>query len=311
MAGERTIRAFVVGPTGVGKTDVALILASLWGTEIVSIDSRQIYRCLEIGTAKPTPAQRALVPHHLIDLLDPRERCSAGRFVRLFREVCDDLRRRGATGIAVGGAGLYVDACLGRFHPLPPANASIRARYAEIVRLDGYEALHAKLVSIDPETAERLAPRDVQRVTRALEIAEITGRPMSDHLRTAIGGAACPPETPVVHLSRSRADLYARIEARCEAMIDAGLPAEVQALMQAGVPPDAPGMRTVGYAEWVPWVGGNVDCGRAHADFVRNSRRYAKRQETWFRNRHPRRIVIPIGEGDAPERTAEAIARRI
>jgi tRNA dimethylallyltransferase len=308
---DRTIRGFIVGPTGVGKTDVAIVVASLVKSEILNVDSRQIYRRLEIGTAKPTRAQRARIRHHLIDLLDPQDRCSAGRFVRLFQGARDDLAARSATGLAVGGAGLYVDACLGRFHSLPRGDEALRERYAELVRLEGYQALHARLVAIDPESAERLAPRDVQRVTRALEVAELTGTTMSERFRAAAEEGVCPPSTPVFHLTRPRHILYARIEARCRAMVDAGLPEEVKALLESGISPGAPGMKTVGYAEWGKWAMG--ECGRdeAFALFIRNSRRYAKRQETWFRNRHPERIEIEIEEAEPSEDAAAAIASRI
>ena len=307
----RTVRAFVVGPTGVGKTDVALVLASRLSAEILSVDSRQIYRRLEIGTAKPTAAQRARVRHHLLDLLDPRDRCSAGRFVQLFRAAHDELAGRGAAVLAVGGAGLYADACLGRFHVLPPADDVLRARYAEMARSQGSGALHARLAVLDPLTAARLSPRDVQRVTRALEIAESTGQVLSERFRAAAEEGVCPPDTPVVYLTRPRAELYARIENRCRAMVEAGLPDEVRNLLESGVPRDAPGMKTVGYAEWTHWAAG--ECGRdeAMALFTRNSRRYAKRQETWFRNRHPDRIEIRIEPGEDTARTADRIAAAI
>ncbi len=311
MARTGTILAFIVGPTGVGKTEIAVLLASRAKAEILNVDSRQIYRRLDIGTAKPTRAQRRLIRHHLIDLLDPGERCSAGQFVRLFEAARDDLAARSVAGFAVGGAGLYVDACLGRLHSLPRADEALRARYGEIARREGREALHARLAAIDPETAARLAPRDAQRVVRALEVAELTGRPMSERLRGAAEEGVCPPGTPVFHLTRPRSALYDRIAARCRAMVDAGLPEEVRRLLESGIPRDAPGMKTVGYAEWGRWALG--ECGRdeAFALFVRNSRRYAKRQETWFRNRHPQRITIMIDDADSPEKTASEIASRI
>ena len=302
----RVVRAFLVGPTGVGKTDVALIVAARTGAEIISVDSRQIYRGLEIGTAKPTAAQRRRVPHHLIDLLDPRDRCSAGQFVDLFLDVVTQLASRGVPGLAVGGAGLYVDACLGRIHPLPPANEELRGRYMEIARREGPAALHGRLQRVDPKTAARLAPRDLQRITRALEVAELTGTPMSERFSGPAEGA-CPADTSLIYLTRERRDLYERIEARCRAMVEAGLPQEVRRLLESGLHRGAPGLKTVGYTEWARWALGECDRSEAMELFVRNSRRYAKRQETWFRNRHPQRIEIRIAAGEAPEATAERI----
>lgn len=300
------VRAFLVGPTGVGKTDVALIVARELGAEIINVDSRQIYRRLETGTAKPTAAQRRKVPHHLVDCLDPAERCSAGRFVELVRGVVDDLRKRGVRGLAVGGAGLYVDACLGRFHPLPPADDDLRDQYEAIAAREGPEALHRRLLDVDPATARRLAPRDMQRVIRALEVAESTGHPLSARFAEP-ASALCPPTTPVFYLTRERRELYGRIENRCRAMVAAGLAEEVRGLLESGLTLSSPGLKTLGYSEWGRWVVGKLDRQSAMDLFIRNSRRYAKRQETWFRNRHPERIEIVIPVGETPGQTAERV----
>lgn len=303
---DRAIIAFLVGPTGVGKTDVAIVLARRLGAEIVSIDSRQIYRGLDLGTAKPTAAQQHLVRHHLLDLLDPRERCSAGLFQELFGGVVADLGRRGARALAVGGAGLYLDACLGRFHDLPGADEERRALYEEMARTEGPEALHARLRAIDPVTAERLAPRDQQRIIRALEVAEGTGVPLSRRFREPTAPLV-PADTPVIYLTRPRRELYERIESRCAAMVAAGLPEEVRDLLASGLPRSAPGLKSVGYAEWIPYALGERDRASAYERFVRNTRRYAKRQETWFRNRHPARIEVSIPEGEQDGDTATRI----
>lgn len=304
--GDPTIKAFVVGPTGVGKTAVAIAAAERFGAEIINVDSRQIYRRLDIGTAKPTRAELRRVRHHLIDRIDPTEICSAARFVALFREVVGDLEARNRVALAVGGAGLYVDACKDGIHPLPAADPALRARLEARIGAEGIESLHRELASIDPAMAARLAPRDRQRIVRALEVAMLTGRPMSGQLRGP-ADAACPPDTPLVYLARERRDLYARIEARCEAMMAAGLLREVRSLLQSGVPSAAPGMKSVGYAEWAAYLEGRLDRAEAGEQFVRNSRRYAKRQETWFRNRHPNRIEISIPAGEGPEVTADRV----
>lgn len=302
----RLVRGFIVGPTGVGKTDVSVAVARALGAEIVSVDSRQIYKRLDLGTAKPTAEQRKRVPHHLLDLLEPTERCSAGRFLQLFRGALDGLRSRQAIALAVGGAGLYVDACLGRFHELPPADDRLRARYLEIVELEGPDALHGRLAAIDPETAGRLAPRDTQRVIRALEVAEATGNPLSRRFREE-APAACDADTPIFYLTRPRRELYERIERRCGEMVARGLPAEVRRLLDSGLPRSAPGLKTVGYAEWIGWALGERTREEAMDLFLRNSRRYAKRQETWFRNRHPERIEIVIGTGEGAEETSRRL----
>ena len=300
------VRAFLVGPTGVGKTEIAVMAAKRLGAEILGVDSRQIYRRLEIGTAKPTAAQRRAVRHHLIDLLEPTERCSAGRFIELFRAAMADLRVRGRAGLAVGGAGLYVDACLGRFHPLPRANPERRRFYASIEEREGPGSLHRRLARLDPRRAEQLAPRDLQRIVRALEVVEATGKRMDEHLQGP-PETVCPPTTPVVYLTRARRDLYARITRRCEAMVDEGLPEEVRTLLASGLDRAAPGFMTLGYTEWAGWALGEYDRSEAMERFVRNSRRYAKRQDTWFRNRHPDRLELLL----APDETAEAAAKRV
>lgn len=306
MAATRIVRAFLVGPTGVGKTDVAILVAKQLGAEILSVDSRQIYRDLNIGTAKPTVVQRHKVRHHLMDVLDPRERCSAGRFLELFRSALDDLEARGIQAIAVGGAGLYVDACLGRFHDLPPADQTRRAAYEELARVRGAAALHERLRVLDPETAARLAHRDLQRIVRALEVAESTGVPLSRRFQEPVG-SVCDKATPIIYLTRPRRALYARIEQRCVAMVQAGLPEEVRRLLESGLPPHAPGFKSVGYSEWLAFAAGQLGREETMALFVRNSCRYAKRQETWFRNRHPARIEITIPADEPPDRTAQRV----
>lgn len=305
---DHPVIGFLVGPTGVGKTEVGILAAERIGAEVLNVDSRQIYRRLDQGTAKPTATQRRRVAHHLLDLLEPRERCSAGHFADLFRHKVGSLRERGVVGIAIGGAGLYVDACLGRIHSLPEANESLRRGYLEIEAREGEGSLHRRLARIDAETARRLAPRDLQRILRALEVVESSGKTMGEHFAKAPEGAA-PPSTPVVYLTRQRRDLYARIERRCEEMVTAGLSDEVHRLLASGVGREAPGMKTLGYREWIPYVLGECDRLEAMETFIRNSRRYAKRQETWFRNRHPDRMEIPIREGEDPQEIADRVVR--
>jgi tRNA dimethylallyltransferase len=193
---------------------------------------------------------------------------------------------------------------------MPPADEKLRAEYERLLAAEGPAALHARLARVDSETAARLAPRDTQRVIRALEVAEGTGKPLS-HRFLDDTEAVCDPRTPVFYLTRPRRELYERIEERCRKMVAAGLPEEVRRLLDSGIPRDAAGFKTVGYAEWADWVLGKSSREEAMDLFLRNSRRYAKRQETWFRNRHPQRIEIVIGEGEDSARTGERILHEL
>ena len=301
---QRCVAAYLVGPTAVGKTAVGIHVARALGAEILSIDSRQIYRGLDIGTAKPTPAECAQVPHHLIDLCEPSARMSAAQFARHFAAACSDLARRGRRGLAVGGAGLYVDACLGRLDPLPPADPAVRARHARIAAEEGSAALHARLRRLDPASAGRLAPADLQRVSRALEVCELTGRRLSE-LQLQRGAWDVTTGPPMIVLARPRAELDARIETRARAMVAAGLLAEVERLVAAGVAPDCPACESIGYAEFAQVLSGERALEEALAAFVLRTRRYAKRQVTWFRNRYRGAVDLLIEPQETPEQTAQ------
>lgn len=303
---DPTVKAFLVGPTGVGKTEIAVLVAKALRAEILGVDSRQIYRRLDAGTAKPTAAQCKMVRHHLINVLEPTERCSAGRFIELFRAAVDELSARRKMAIAVGGAGLYVDACLGRFHPLPKADQALRRKFTQIEEREGPGSLYRRLAIVDPEAAESISPRDLQRIIRALEIVESTGKTRSEYL-SGDTEKVCPPTTPLLYLTRERRDLYARIEARCLEMVKCGLPEEVQSHLASGLKRNSPGFKTLGYTEWAGWALGECSREEALDLFLRNSRRYAKRQDTWFRNRHPDRIEIVI----EPDETASVTANRV
>ena len=281
---QPTVVALLTGPTAVGKSDLALALAEAHGWEIVSIDSRQVYRGLPIGTAQPSAAEQARVRHHLIACLDPRESCSAGRFRELFAEVLADLEARGRRALAVGGTGLYWEAIARGIHELPPASPEIRARHAAIIEAEGVSGLRRRLERVDPASAARFGALDRQRIGRALEVLELTGRTLSDHIDASL----LPPllsGTPVIWMSRERGELYARIEARCGRMLELGLVDELRALLASGCPATAPGLRTVGYRQLLPHVLEGRPLERCREEFGRETRRYAKRQETWFRHR--------------------------
>jgi tRNA dimethylallyltransferase len=296
---------FLVGPTGIGKTAIGVELARSLGAEVLSIDSRQAYRGLDIATAKPTAAERDAVPHHLLDLFELTEVASAADFARHFRAALAEIRGRGRRALAVGGSGLYVDACLGRLDRLPPADAAIREEHDRILATEGPARLHAMLRDVDPKTAARLAPADRQRISRALEVYRLTGVPLS-RLQTRRGALDVRQGPPVVVLVRDRRDLRERIAARAQAMLAAGLLEELAAVLAAGVPADAPGMQAIGCGDFTRLLRGEVSREAALEAFVRRTRQYAKRQRTWFRNRYRGAQTLEI----APEEPAETTARR-
>jgi len=301
---RESLAACILGPTAVGKTEVALLVAERTGMEILSVDSRQIYRRLELGTAKPTAAERTRVKHHLLDELEPAQTCSARRFRDLALIVLTQAEERRVRLLGVGGAGLYWEALVRGLHELPPASAEIRARHVRLLAEEGPDALHRRLRAVDPPTATRLASGDTQRVSRALEVHELTGLPLSVlHQQPRPDARAIP----TVALQRDRADLYRRIEERCRRILEAGLVAELRDLLAAGVAPDAPGLRTVGYREFLPHLLDGKPLAACKEEFVRDSRRYAKRQGTWLRHRVPEAVVLWIGPGEAAEETAKRV----
>ncbi|MBI5836674.1 MAG: tRNA (adenosine(37)-N6)-dimethylallyltransferase MiaA [Candidatus Eisenbacteria bacterium] len=286
--------AVLVGPTAAGKTAVALELADLLArdgppVEILSVDSRQVFRGMDIGTAKPTPAENARVRHHLVDLVDPGESLSAGAFRRHFDAAEAGLATRGVRPLAVGGSGLYLKAVTHGLFQGPAARADLRAAWEP----RPVEELHAELRSVDPETAARLAPRDRQRIVRALEVFHTEGRPLSALHRERPGSGR---PVAVVGLERPREELYARIDRRVEAMVAAGLEEEARRLWERRLPPDTGAMKTVGYREWFPRFEGRRSGAEAVEEIQRNTRRYAKRQLTWFRAL-PGVAWVPAGAG--------------
>jgi tRNA dimethylallyltransferase len=294
---------FLTGATAVGKTAVALELALALNGEILSIDSRQAYRRLDIGTAKPSPHERARVPHHLLDLFEPGETASAQVFAEHYRAALADLRARDRGALAVGGSGLYVDACLGRLDPLPPADRAIRAAHARILLAQGPHALHARLREADPVSAVRLHPNDFKRVSRALEVYELTGHALSElHRHERRPDLSRDPR--MLLLVRERDDLDARIETRAHAMLAQGLLEEVAGLLAAGLTPDAPGLEAIGYGDFALALEGSLTREAAIDRFVLRTRQYARRQLSWFRNRYLGVTEIAIPPDEPPETTA-------
>lgn len=292
----------IVGPTASGKSAIAMAIAEALGAEIVSADSRQIYRGLDVGTAKPTAEERARVPHHLLDVADPDERFDAARFRALALAAIADATARNRPAIVCGGTGLYVRALRHGLFEGPGAVPELRAALYERERLHGSGTLHDDLRAVDPTTATRLHPRDTVRIVRALEVLRVTGRPISawqqDH---AFGDAAV--DMLVLGCSRPREELHARIAARCRLMLDAGLLAEIRELWDRGYGPEAPAMDSVGYREMGAYLRGRTDFDEAFEAFARATRRLAKRQLTWCRS-------DPTITWLHPDRDADALVAR-
>jgi len=271
----------LVGPTGAGKTDLGIELAERWNAEIINADSRQIFRRMDIGSAKPTAEQRSRVAHHLIDLVEPDEPFDCARFRQLALAVIADITRRGKRVLVVGGSGLYVKTLLWGIFTGPARDAGVRAQ------LEGAEAaepgaLHRRLIIADPIAAARLHPHDRVRLIRALEVMELTGRPISAwQSEHAFGERAI--DALVLGLALPRAELYARIDARCHAMVANGLVDEVKQLYADGFKADLRALRSPGYREIGDYLHGRCDVRDATARMAQATRRLAKRQLTWFR----------------------------
>ncbi len=272
----------LAGPTAAGKTALVLALASRLPVEVISLDSRQIYRGLRLGTAQPTPAEQAACRHHLIDFVPPEESYSAARFRRDFVAAWRDVRARGRLPLLVGGAGLYLAAVEKGLFRVPGLDAATTARVRAELSALADEEVRARLRQADPASWDRIPPGDRYRNRRALEICVATGRPMSAHMAEQAPDPALGLQFPLVYVTRPRTELHARIAARTRAMLRAGWIAETEALMRAHGP-DARALRSIGYREIVAVVQGTLDPGEMEERIVAATRQYAKRQETWFR----------------------------
>jgi tRNA dimethylallyltransferase len=272
--------AALVGATAVGKTAVALALAQSLGCEIVNADSLQVYRELDIGTAKPTLEERARVPHHLIDVADPPEPFDAARFSREGREVLDDLTLRGVRPLVVGGTGLYLKALLSGLFAEGEPQAGVRNRVRRELGALGLPALYQRLLHLDPATAARLHPHDTCRIVRALEVMEATGRPLSEFIN-AHRFQDAPYEVLKLGLMLPREELYQRIELRVELMLAAGWLEEVEGLLRR-YPPTLKPLQALGYRHLINYLTGRWSWEEALTLLTRDTRRYAKRQLTWF-----------------------------
>jgi tRNA dimethylallyltransferase len=273
----------VVGATATGKTALGEALADALGAEVVCADSRQVFRELEIGTGKPAPTERAARPHHLFDALALGERASAGWYARACAAAREAVRARGRVPLLVGGSGLYLRAAERGLAPEPPHDEAVRARLRAEVEALGPEALHARLAALDPDAARRLAPRDRQRVTRALEVIEAGGKPLSWWRERQSRSPASETWT-LLELVLDPAALRERIAQRTRWMFDHGLAEETRALLAAGHREALVALRAVGYDEALAWVEGRIGRAAAEARVNLRTAQLAKRQRTWFRH---------------------------
>lgn len=272
----------VVGPTASGKTELAIRLCERFGGEVVSADSVQIYREFDLGSGKPTPAERARARHHLIDEVDPLEALDAQQFAERAEAAIADIRARGRVPIVCGGTFLWVKALVQGLAPAPPADPEVRARHRAIVDAAGRAALHARLAEVDPESAARLSPNDMVRVSRALEIYELSGRPQSAW-HAEHGFRARRHAARLVAVHRERDELDRRIEARTAAWLEQGWVDEVRGLLARGYG-EARAMGSVGYKQVRDHLEGRLPAEELAAAIVRATRVFVRRQRTWLRD---------------------------
>ena len=301
----------LAGPTASGKTAAALLIARHYPVEIISVDSALVYRGMDIGTAKPTASELAAAPHHLIDIRDPLKAYSAAGFVLDAKQLIEDINARGKLALLVGGTMLYFKALFDGLDDMPPADPAVRAALASEAAEKGWPALHDALARVDPVTAARLAPNDSQRISRALEVFRVSGRPLSFfQQRNAIKNVAysARPACAAALISLEPSDrswLHERIALRFDAMLAAGFLDEVKALRARGdLTPDLPSMRCVGYRQAWEALDGGSPMSQLRDKGVFATRQLAKRQLTWLRSM-PRRQVVAC---DAPDALEQVLA---
>ena len=283
----------ISGPTASGKTKLAVALAKARGGEVVSADSMQIYRRMDIGTAKPTHEEMEDVPHHMLDVAEPEENFSVARYVDMAAKCVDDILSRGRMPILAGGTGLYIDSLLsGRtFAPFQP-DSPLRGQLEEQLRREGGAAMLSRLAQVDPDGAARLHPNDEKRIVRALEVYQSTGKTITQHnLETQ----AIPPRYDALTLALAferREDMWSRIDRRVDQMMDQGLVAEVQGLLDSGVPAKCTAMQAIGYKEMAAALLSHGDVSAGAEEVKLRSRQYAKRQLTWFRRNRAARWLL-------------------
>ncbi|MFZ5491501.1 MAG: tRNA (adenosine(37)-N6)-dimethylallyltransferase MiaA [Pseudomonadota bacterium] len=296
---------FLLGPTAAGKSALALAIAARLPCEIVSVDSGQVYRGMDIGTAKPSPAERAVVPHHLIDIREPDQPYSAGEFRDDARRLIADIEARGRIALLVGGTFLYFRALERGIAALPAADVATRRAIEDEAAARGWAALHAELATVDPIVAARVAPADRQRISRALEVFRLTGRPLSAW-QAEVKTDLHRPALRLILAPADRQALYRAVDARFDAMLEAGLLDEAAALRRAGHDRDLPALRAVGYRQACAHLAGEIDFPTLVETGRTASRQYAKRQLTWLRGDSHGYWLDP-GEAGLPERACRLV----
>jgi tRNA dimethylallyltransferase len=299
----------IVGPTAVGKSRIAIEIAKRFETEIVTADSRQVYRGMDVGTDKPHQETRQGIPHHLIDLVNPDDSFNAGLFRRHAVETIEQLHQRRQLPLVVGGTGLYVRTLLQGLCEAPPADPAVRAQLREDARAQGHDGFYARLVAADPVTASKLHPRDTSKVIRALEVSQLSGRAMSD-FQQRHGFSERPFSSLVIGLNRDRDALYRRIEERIDWQLAHGLLQETQRLLDQGYKRDCAAMKGLGYRQVAAHLAGEYDQAEMVRRFKRDTRHFAKRQMTWFR-REPEISWLMVSESETTAETVDRVSHRI
>lgn len=299
----------VVGPTASGKTALAVELAKEYGGEVLSCDSMQIYKGMDIGTAKPTAEEMQGIPHHMIDIIEPTEDFSVSRYCALATPILEDILSRGKTAVICGGTGLYVDALMkgNDFAPFPATG--VRERLEERAALEGMEVLTAELRAVDPESVER-SQGNPRRILRALEVYLETGETITAHNKRTQERAPKFTGTWFAVDYANRQDLYDRIDLRVQLMVRDGLLKEIRSLLSSGIPEKATAMQAIGYKEFVDAMAGRSTIDQAIAQVQQSSRRYAKRQITWFR-RNPEIHWLRRDQGCGPEEILSLARQRL
>ncbi len=299
----------LVGPTAVGKSRIAVEVAKAFETEVLTADSRQVYRGMDIGTDKPSIDERQGIPHRLIDLANPDEPFNAGLYCHQAVEEIERLYRNFRLPLVVGGTGLYVRTLLNGLCDAPAADPVMREALRQEMKELGHDALHARLLAVDPEAAARLHPRDESKVIRALEVHQLSGRRMSE-FQAEHGFAKRPFTALLIGLNRDRDVLYRRIEARIDWQLAHGLIDETTQLLAQGYQRDGVAMKGLGYRQVAEHVAGEYDAAEMVRRFKRDTRHFSKRQMTWFR-KEPGIQWLMIDESDSIQRTAERVIGQV
>lgn len=295
----------IVGPTAIGKSRIGLSVAQALGTEILTADSTQVYRGMDIGTDKPTAAEQAAVPHRLIDLVEPDESFNAGAYRRLAQQEIARLHQAGRLPLVVGGTGLYVRALLRGLWASPPVDWALRRELESLLKTGGVDAIYRELVEVDPKIAQRVHPHDHVKVLRALEVYRQTGKPLSQSLEEH-GFQENPYSSLVIGLTMDRAALYRRIDQRVEVELAKGLLEETRQLLERGYHRDLVSMKSLGYRQMSAYLEGECDFPEAVRRLKRDTRHFAKRQMTWWR-KEPELVWVEMGEFESPESVSARI----